>query len=116
MTEITIYHNPKCSKSRQTLAHIRDAGIEPGIVEYLANPPDEKTLRKILGLLNMRPRDLMRKGEEEYKSLGLENPTLTDDQLISIMREHPRLIERPIVVKDNKAVIGRPPENVKSLL
>jgi len=116
LTEITIYHNPRCSKSRQTLAILQESGVEPTIIDYLNNPPDQQTLETILDLLNLRPRDLLRKSEAEYKTLGLDNPALTDAQLISMMRQHPRLIERPIVIKGNQAVLGRPPENVKTLL
>jgi len=116
LTEITIYHNPRCSKSRQTLAILQESGIAPTIVDYLNDPPDLQTLETILHLLNLRPRDLIRKNEEEYKTLGLDNPALTDAQLISMMQQHPRLIERPIVTKGNQAVLGRPPENVKTLL
>lgn len=116
MTEITIYHNPRCSKSRRTLAILRESGIEPNIVDYLNTPPDQKTLERILRLLNLQPRDLIRKSEPEYTALDLANPTLTDEHLISMMVRYPRLIERPIVIRGDEAILGRPPENVKALL
>jgi len=116
MTKVTIYHNPRCSKSRQTLTLIQEQGIEPTIVEYLLNPPSAKTLTYILQLLDKKPRELMRRPEAIYKELGLDNPELTDTQLIQTMVSHPMLIERPIVVVNDQAVIGRPPENVLSIL
>ena len=111
-----IYHNPRCSKSRQTLQLLRDRDVEVEIVEYLKTPPDEAALRHLLHMLNLSPRDLMRKQEKEYKELGLDNPDLDGDNLIKALVEHPRLMERPIVVKGGAAVIGRPPENVLRLL
>ncbi|MDY6942674.1 MAG: arsenate reductase (glutaredoxin) [Pseudomonadota bacterium] len=114
--DITIYHNPRCSKSRQTLALIQEAGIEPNIVEYLKNPPSEKTLSHLLDLLKMEPRELMRRQEAEYREAGLDDTSLDRESLIRAMHEHPKLIERPIVVAGNRAVIGRPPENVLELL
>jgi arsenate reductase len=116
LTEITIYHNPRCSKSRRTLAILRESGIEPNIVDYLNTPPDQKTLERILRLLNVQPRELIRKSEPEYTALDLANPTLTDEHLISMMVRYPRLIERPIVIRGDEAILGRPPENVKALL
>ncbi|MET0027360.1 MAG: arsenate reductase (glutaredoxin) [Candidatus Thiodiazotropha sp.] len=113
---IEIYHNPRCSKSRQTLQLLQEQGVEPEIVEYLKTPPDRKTLEEILDMLGLEPRDLMRKKEAEYKSEGLDNPKLTRKQLIDAMIAHPKLIERPIVIKDGKAAIGRPPEKVLELL
>jgi arsenate reductase len=114
--KVTIYHNPRCSKSRQTLELLRERGIEPAIVEYLKTPPDEQTLKRLLKLLHMAPRDLMRKGEKEYKDGGLDRAALSDEVLIRAMVKHPVLIERPIVVVDDKAVLGRPPENILGLL
>ena len=114
--KIAIYHNPRCSKSRQTLALLRDRGVEPDIVEYLNTPPDHATLDKLLKMLGMEPRDLMRKKESEYKALGLDNPELDRDTLIQAMIDNPRLIERPIVVRGKKAALGRPPERVLDLL
>ena len=113
---VTIYHNPRCSKSRQTLALLQERGIEPTIIEYLKTPPDAETLRRLLDALGMSPRDLMRRKEKEYKELGLDDPSLSDDDLIQAMIEHPRLIERPIVVTDKGVAIGRPPENVLKVL
>ncbi len=114
--KVTIYHNPRCSKSRQTLELLRERGIEPGVIEYLKTPPDEQTIKKLLKLLHMAPRDLMRKGEKEYKDGGLDRAALSDDTLIRAMVAHPILMERPIVVVDGKAALGRPPEKVLELL
>ncbi|HPE61111.1 MAG: arsenate reductase (glutaredoxin) [Thiothrix sp.] len=111
-----IYHNPRCSKSRQTLALLEQQGIEPRIIRYLDTPPDVATLEQLLNLLGLSPRELMRKGEDEYQMLGLDDPQLSDAQLIAAMVQHPRLIERPIVVHNGKATIGRPPEKVLDLL
>lgn len=116
MSDVMIYHNPRCSKSRATLALLRERGIEPKIVEYLKNPPDEHELARILGMLEMDPLELMRKGEDEYAELGLEEKKDDHAELIKQMLAHPILIERPIVVKDNKARIGRPPESVLEIL
>ena len=113
---VAIYHNPRCSKSRQALQLLQDKGIEPRIVKYLETPPDRATLVRILDQLGMQPRDLMRKKEPEYKANGLDDPALSRDQLIDAMLRHPRLIERPIVVKDGKAALGRPPERVLDIL
>ena len=113
---IKIYHNPRCSKSRQTLQLLRDKGIEPEIVEYLKTPPDRQTLEAILDLLGIEPRELMRKKEKAYKEAGLNDPNLTRDQLIEGMLAHPKLIERPIVIKDRKARLGRPPEQVLEIV
>jgi arsenate reductase len=116
----TIYHNPRCSKSRQTLELLTSNGVGPSIVEYLKTPPDADTLEQVLGLLNMEPRDLMRKNEVEYKDNNLDDPSLSREQLITAMVEHPKLIERPIVITDHngkrKATIGRPPESVLDIL
>ena len=113
---VTIYHNPRCSKSRQTLALLQEKGEDPVIVEYLATPPDAAALRDILNLLGLSPRDLMRKKEAPYKELDLADESLGDDALIAAMVAHPILIERPIVVTADKAAIGRPPEAVLSIL
>ena len=111
-----IYHNPRCGKSRQTLALIEDAGIEPEVIEYLKTPPTAEELDAILKKLKIEPQELMRKGEAIYKELNLAERELTRDEAIAVMLEHPKLIERPIVVQGRKAVPGRPPENVKELL
>ena len=113
---VTIYHNPRCSKSRQTLKLLEDRGIAPVIVEYLKSPPEAAVLKEILAQLGMAPRDLLRKQEPPYKSLGLGQPSVSDAAIIEAMVEHPILIERPIVVADGKAAIGRPPEAVLALL
>ncbi|HFD12536.1 MAG TPA: arsenate reductase (glutaredoxin) [Crenotrichaceae bacterium] len=113
---VTIYHNPRCSKSRQTLQLLQDKGIEPTIVEYLKTPPDVETLNSILTMLDLEPRQLMRRQEAEYKELGLNDDSLTRDQLIQAMTDYPRLIERPIVVTNGRAAIGRPPEQVAEIL
>ncbi|MEE9346282.1 MAG: arsenate reductase (glutaredoxin) [Methylococcales bacterium] len=113
---ITIYHNPRCSKSRQTLQLLQDKGIEPTIIEYLKTPPNAETLDTILTMLNMEPRELMRKQEAEYKEQGLNDDSLSPDQLIKAMTEYPKIIERPIVVSNDRAAIGRPPENVEKIL
>jgi arsenate reductase len=111
-----IYHNPRCSKSRQTLQLLEENNITPEVIEYLKTPPDETTLREILAKLGLSPRQLMRTKEDLYKELGLADESLSDDQLIQAMLENPKLIERPIVIKDGKVAIGRPPENVLSIL
>ena len=111
-----IYHNPRCSKSRQTLKLLQDNGIEPDVTEYLVSPPDKDELTAILKILGLRPRELMRKKEAEYRALGLNNETLSDEALIAAMVAHPKLIERPIVIRGKRAVIGRPPEAVLDLL
>ncbi len=111
-----IYHNPRCSKSRQTLAILEENGITPDIVLYLDNPLDQKTIKSILNKLKIGPRELMRKNEDAYKANQLNNPDLSDDELINAMVEHPKIIERPIVVNGKKAVLGRPPENVLSII
>lgn len=112
----TIYHNPRCSKSRQTLELLRSHGIEPVVVEYLKTPPNCEQLTSLLSMLNLRPRQLLRKGETDYKALGLDDPAVSDEVLVRAMSEHPVLIERPIVVVGSSAVLGRPPENVLELL
>ncbi|MEM7466796.1 MAG: arsenate reductase (glutaredoxin) [Pseudomonadota bacterium] len=115
-SEYIIYHNPRCSKSRNTLELLRNAGVAPTIIEYLEAPPSVDELRQILAKLSLKPRELMRTKEAQYADQGLDDPTLNDDQLIATMVEHPVLIERPIVIKGSKAVIGRPPENVLALI
>ncbi len=113
---VLIYHNPRCSKSRATLELLRQNGIEPTVVEYLKNPPDHQTLEHILTLLGADPRDLMRKREAAYAANSLEDPSLSRDQLIAAMVANPILIERPIVLANNKAAVGRPPENVLGIV
>ena len=113
---VTIYHNPRCSKSRQTLALLGERGIAPRVVQYLEESPDAATLSDLLDRLGLEPRDLMRKNEAAYKELGLDDPALGRDALIAAMVAHPILIERPIVVSGRKAAIGRPPEAVLEIL
>lgn len=113
---VVIYHNPRCSKSRQTLELLRERGIEPTIVEYLKTPPIAAELDAILQQLGLEPRALMRKSEAVYREAGLDNPELDRAALIAAMVAHPVLIERPIVLANGKAAIGRPPENVLTLL
>lgn len=109
-----IYHNPRCSKSRQTLSIIQEKGEEVEIVEYLKDPPSNNELREVLNKLGMKPEQIIRKGEAIYKENYRGNP-YSDEEWIGIMTSNPILIERPIVVKGNKAVMGRPPENVEHL-
>jgi arsenate reductase len=113
---VTIYHNPRCMKSRQTLQLLQKTGVEPKIIEYLKTPPDAKTLASILDKLGMEPRDLMRKKEAPYKAKKLDNAKLTRKQLIDAMVAEPVLIERPIVLSGGKAALGRPPEAVLDIL
>lgn len=113
---VKIYHNPRCSKSRQALALIQERGIEPEIIEYLKQPPSREELQELLQLLQLQPRDLIRQQEAEYKTLELDDPTLTNEALLDTLLDVPKLLERPIVVANHKAVIGRPPENVLSIL
>lgn len=114
---VTIYHNPRCSKSRETLALIKEQGIEPTIIQYLETPPDAATLKTLLKELGFTSaRQLMRHKEDLYKELNLADESLTEEQLIDAMINNPKLIERPIVVKGKKARIGRPPEQVLEIL
>ena len=116
MTDLTLYHNPRCSKSRGALELLEARGLAPTIVRYLETPPDAATLEQLLAKLGIGARQLLRTGEDEYKALDLANPALNDAQLIKAMVEHPKLIERPILVAGDKAVIGRPPEKVLEIL
>ena len=112
----TIYHNPRCSKSRQTLAILEEKGVDIDIVEYLNQSPDKKTLAKILKQLGIAPAALLRKGEAVFKELNLKEKLEDDDAILDAMVENPILIERPIVLANNKACIGRPPESVLDIL
>ena len=114
--KVTILHNPRCSKSRNSLALLKEQGIEPDVRLYLENPPTEDELTSILEMLAISAKDLLRRGEPEYKELGLGNQNLSEQQLIQLMIKHPKLIERPIVIAGEKAAIGRPPEQVLNLL
>jgi arsenate reductase len=116
MTQITIYHNPRCSKSRQTLELLQEKNITPEIILYLDTPPSRNEIRTLLGKLGISARELIRKSEEDYKTLNLSDASLSEDDLLDALASHPRLIERPIVVSGNKAVLGRPPENVLTLI
>jgi arsenate reductase len=113
---VTIYHNPKCSKSRQTLALLQERGIEPRVVEYLKTPPSVAELDAILSKLGIEPRALLRTQEDAYEQAGLDDAKLTRQQLIARMVANPSVIERPIVVTERGAAIGRPPENVLAIL
>lgn len=114
--QITIFHNPRCSKSRQTLALLEEKGIEPDVVRYLETPPTAVQLRDLLAKLGLTARQLLRTKEDEYRELGLNDPSIGEERLIEAMVSHPKLIERPIVVRGKKAVLGRPPESVLDLL
>lgn len=113
---VRIYHNPRCSKSRATLALLEENGHAPEVVEYLKTPPTEDELRQVLAALGLGPRDVIRTGEAAYKDNNLADENLSDDQLIAAMVANPILIERPIVVSGGKAKIGRPPEGVLDIL
>ena len=113
---VQILHNPRCSKSRATLELLRENGIEPEVILYLETPPDAAGLASILGKLDMQPRELLRKGQAEYRQMGLDNMQMSDRELIAAMIEAPILIERPIVLANGKARIGRPPESVLEIL
>ena len=113
---LVVYHNPRCSKSRQTLVLLRERGLEPKIVLYLETPPSEAKLEELLDMLGVTARDLMRRKETSYRDLGLDNPSLTRAELVAAMAAHPILIERPVVVSGTRAAIGRPPEKVLEIL
>ena len=113
---LVIYHNPRCSKSQQTLVLLRERGLEPEIALYLESPPSEARLEELLDMLGMPARDLMRRKEAPYRELGLDDPSLTRAELVAAMASHPVLIERPIVVSGTRAAIGRPPEKVLEIL
>jgi arsenate reductase len=114
--DVTIYFNPKCSKCRLSLELLEKQGQQTEIIEYLNTPPDAATLESILGMLGLEPRELMRKHEKEYAEAGLDNPELSRAELIQAMIEYPRVIERPVVIKNGKATIGRPPERILDIL
>lgn len=116
MSHVTIFHNPRCSKSRQTLALLEEHGVEPAIVKYLETPPSADELKAVLRKLGISARELLRTKEAEYKEAGLDNQDLSEDDVIAKMIEFPKLIERPIVIKGDAARIGRPPESVLEIL
>jgi arsenate reductase len=113
---VTIYHNPACGTSRTVLAALREAGREPKVIEYLKTPPDRNTLKDLLKRMGKRPRDILRKRGAPYEELGLDDPSLTDEQILDAIEKHPILIERPIVVVDEKVALCRPAEIVKTLI
>ena len=114
--DIILYHNPRCSKSRQTLQLIEEQGVQATVIEYLKTPPTHQQLDSILRGLEMEPRELIRTKESEYKELGLDNEALSRDQLIDSMIHTPKLIERPILIVGDQIAVGRPPENVLTIL
>ena len=114
--KVTVYHNPRCGKSRAALALLEEHGVEPDIVEYLKSPPSAAELKRILQMLGLKPRKLMRRKEAAYAENGLDDPKLTEDELVSAMVAHPIMIERPIAVAGGKAALGRPPEKVLEVL
>lgn len=117
MTPVTIYHNPRCSKSRETLTLLRENGVEPEIVLYLETPPDAAALKGVLEKLGFTSaRALMRTKEPLYRSLELGNTSLSEEKLLAAMAAHPALIERPIVIAGNQARLGRPPEQVLEIV
>lgn len=113
---VTVYHNPRCSKSRAAMEYLEENGIEADVVKYMDSPPDANDIKDLLSMLGMTPRELMRKHEKVFKDAGLDDPTFTDDELIEAMAQCPSLIERPIVVNNGKAVLARPPETVQDIL
>lgn len=113
---VVIYHNPSCGTSRTVLAALREAGLEPSVIEYLKTPPDRKTLKDLLKRMGKRPREILRKRGTPYEELGLDDPALTDEQIFDAIEKHPILIERPIVVVKDKVALCRPADVVKSLL
>jgi arsenate reductase len=113
---VTVYHNPRCSKSRAAMEYLEENGIEAEVVKYMDSPPDANDIKELLSMLGMSPRELMRKHEKVFKDAGLDDPTFTDDELIEAMAQCPSLIERPIVVNNGKAVLARPPETVQDIL
>jgi len=115
-TDVTIYFNPQCSKCRLSLELLEQRGQQTEVIEYLSTPPDAATLEAILDMLGMEPRELLRTHEKEYIEAGLDNPGLSRAELIDAMTRYPRLLERPIVIKNGKAMIGRPPERILDIL
>ena len=116
LSNFTIYHNPRCSKSRLTLELLKDKGIDPKVILYLETPPSEKELVLILKKLNMEARELLRKGEAEFKEQNLSDASKSKEDIIQAMVHFPKLMERPIVIYGDRAVIGRPPENVLKII
>ena len=112
----TIYHNPRCSKSRAAMELLTEKGIDTSVVKYLETPPNKETIEDLLKMLGLEPRELMRKGEQEYKDNNLADENISRDDLIEAMVKFPKLLERPIVIKDGKAAIGRPIQNIIDIL
>ena len=115
MSQLTILHNPRCSKSRQTLEIIHQKGVKPEVIKYLETPPSASEIKQLLKLLNLKADDIMRIGEDDYKQ-QIKNKQLSESEKIDLLVKFPKIIERPIVFNDKKAIIGRPPENVLKLL
>jgi len=113
---VTLYHNPRCTKSRTALKLLEDRGLTPRVIEYLKTPPSAAELKKLIAMLGIAPRALLRTREAEYKQAGLDRPDVSDAQILEAMAKYPRLIERPIVVNGNQAVLGRPPEKILTIL
>lgn len=113
---VTLYHNPRCSKSRAALGLLQERGVKVNVVEYLKTPPDAAALRKLLKRLDLDARGVLRKGEAPYRELGLGRDSITETELIAAIADHPILLERPIAVAGERAVVGRPPERVLELL
>lgn len=116
MTNISIYHNPECSKSRATLALLEENDVNPEIIYYLQTPPSIDDLRSLLDKLGLQLHDIIRRSEDDFDELGLDDETLSEEIVIDLLQKHPQLLQRPIVVKDNKAIIARPPEKVLELI
>lgn len=116
MSQIKIFHNPRCTKSRLTLQLLKDKGIDPEVVLYLENPPSKDDVNSILDILGVEPRDIMRKQEAEYKDNNLGDASLSKDDLVNAIVTNPKVLERPIVVNNGKAAIGRPPENILEII
>ncbi|MHA6494765.1 arsenate reductase (glutaredoxin) [Pseudomonas borbori] len=116
MTDLTLYHNPRCSKSRSALQLLEERGLAPTVVRYLETPLDAVQLKDLLAKLGIAARQLLRTGEDEYQTLNLADPSLSDAQLIAAMAAHPKLIERPILVAGARAMVGRPPEKILEIL
>ncbi len=114
--DVVIYHNPACGTSRKVLAYLKEQGYEPTVVEYLKNPPDRKTLKDLLKRMGKSPREILRKRGAPYEELGLDHPSLTDEQILDAIEKHPILIERPIVVAGDKVALCRPFETIQQLL
>lgn len=116
MNQVIIYHNPRCSKSRASLELLQHKNVDLEIVLYQQSPPSSQELESILNKLNMNPRDIMRKNEISYKSNNMQNPALTRAELVDFMVQFPEIMQRPIVLANNQAAIGRPPENILNIL